>query len=589
MLKIVVAGLAIGAIALGVIVLSAVTAEDQVSAESCTATPGVLPGVVPSPYNNIFTAASAQWKIDPVLETAIFMSEHGNTWPDPNSVQASSPVGAMGWFQFMPGTWAAYSNSNPNNPSGDPQNLTDAAYAAAHYLSVLGGKLDMQPGDPDNPQPGTVARVAGGYNNMDHAYMVNAVQQFLKFKQAAPATTTTGAQAAAPSDSVYVLGDSIALGARSQLIAALGGSNVYVNASKDRSINVAGITPGFQTSGLVALQEDANKQVGDFQGASKATTIIIELGTNDRRGGPAFESRIRALIGRIRGTGKHKAINPTAKLYWVEVFSKGSVDRRSLNNSIESLAGSENYTPIETIGQGIDVEPDGVHPTAAGNDALAKVIAAKLNGLVSTDLANGNPVISGTNPGCPSAGNIVMSPNGYTSPFPVTPTITRAIDQGVDYNVPAGTPLKVIGNAQVMGVDPSWYNGQPYIWYKLLDGSLKDKCIYYAEQITGKVGTNAYDPVADISLQDEISPQPLPAGTTIAYFASGGSNGGTNLEFGFADCASGTTLAKTTGTYKENMSTAAGVSFNKLMVSLGVPSDSPYPQILGSVAGMGYP
>jgi hypothetical protein len=71
----------------------------------------------------------------------------------------------------------------------------------------------------------------------------------------------------------------------------------------------------------------------------------------------------------------------------------------------------------------------------------------------------------------------------------------------------------------------------------------------------------------------------------IGYFA----NSGTSLEFGFADCATGATLARVTGGYVENSSTAAGVSFNKLMVAVGVPSDSPYPQVLGSVAGMGYP
>jgi hypothetical protein len=317
----------------------------------------------------------------------------------------------MGWFQFMPSTWSGYSNSNPNNPSGDPQNLTDASYAAAHYLSDLGATLNMQPGNPNAPAKGTVAWVAGAYNggspkkpnepgyNENHPYMINAVKKFLEFKKVS-STTSAASQ---------------------------------------------------------------------------------------------------------------------------------------------------------------------------------------------PDLVNGNPVASAANPGCVADGSIVLSANGYTNPFPVTPTITRAIDQGVDYSVPAGTPLRLIGNAKIIGVDPSWYNGQPYIWYKLLDGSLKDKCIYYAEQITGKVGSNAYDPVADVSLQNEISPHPLPAGTTIAYFASGGSNGGTNLEFGFADCATGATLAQSTGGYTENDSTAAGVSFNKLMAALGVPSDSPYPVTLGSVAGMGYP
>jgi hypothetical protein len=369
------------------IVVGAVSNTPAEASNNCFTTTGVLPGVVPKPYNNIFTAASAQWKIDPAMLAAIFMSEHGNSWPDPNGPWATSGPGAAGPFQFMPGTWVGYSNSNPQDPNGDIQDLTDAAFAAAHYLKVLGATPDMQPGDPNNPQPGTAARVAGGYNNMDHGYMVNAVQQFLKFKKGS-STTSTASQ---------------------------------------------------------------------------------------------------------------------------------------------------------------------------------------------PDLANGNP-------GCPADGSIVMSPNGYTNPFPVKPTITRAIDQGVDYSVPVGTPLRVIGNAQITGVDTSWYSGQPYIWYRLLDGSLKGKCIYYAEQITGRSGLSAYDPPADTSLQNEIGRR-VPAGGVIGYFATSG----TSLEFGFADCATGATLARTTGGYQENSSTAAGVSFNKLMAALGVPSDSPYPVTLGSVAGMGYP
>jgi hypothetical protein len=188
--------LAIAGAILIVTILSSTVSSEALDEDSCTAsTPGVLPGAVPQPFNSIFTAASAHWKIDPALEAAIFMSEHGNSWPDPNAVQATSPAGAMGWAQFMPSTWAAYSNSNPAHPNGDPQDLTDSAYAEAHYLSDLGGSVNMQPGDPDNPQKGTVAAVAGGYNNNYHPYMVNAVQQFLRFKNGTGATSQSDAQA----------------------------------------------------------------------------------------------------------------------------------------------------------------------------------------------------------------------------------------------------------------------------------------------------------------------------------------------------------------------------------------------------------
>jgi murein DD-endopeptidase MepM/ murein hydrolase activator NlpD len=384
-----------------------VTSQAQASSDCTNTTPGVLPGIVPQPFNSIFTAASAQWKIDPALLAAIFMSEHGNSWPPVGSAQATSSAGAMGWFQFEPGTWVGYSSSNPQHPNGDPQDLTDSAYAAAHYLSVLGGSLNMQPGNPGAPQKGTVAWVAGAYNggtplvgnSQNDNYRVNAVQKFLEFK---------------------------------------GGSG----------------------------------------------------------------------------------------------------------NSSSSVAGQVAPPP---------------------------------------QLVGGNPAISNSNPGCASNGNILLSPNGYTSPFPVQPQITRAIDQGVDYHVPVGTPLRAIGNVQVVNVIP-FYNGQPSVIFKLLDGSLAGKCAYYAEEVTGYPGISAYDSAATASLKAEVG-KSIAAGQAVAYMATSG----TNLEFGFADCASGNTLAKTTGGYKENTSTAAGVSFNKFMVALGVPSDSPYPIVTGSVAGMGYP
>jgi murein DD-endopeptidase MepM/ murein hydrolase activator NlpD len=371
-------------------------------ANNCATTPGVLPGAVPDPYNSIFTAASAQWKIDPALEAAIFESEHANTWPNANGPWDTSSAGAMGPFQFMPGTWAGYSSSNPQHPNGNPLDLTDAAYAAAHYLSVLGGSVNMSAGDPAHPAPGTVAWVAGSYNggkplvgnSQNDPYRANAVARYLEFK---------------------------------------GGTT--------------------------------------------------------------------------------------------------------------------------------------------GGDTLSQPA-----------LVGGNPAIQGSNPGCAPVGGIVLSPNGYTNPFPVRPTITRAIDQGVDYSVPVGTPLRVMGNAKVLGVLSNWYSGQPYIWYQLIGGSLDKKCIYYAEQITGVRGVSASNSAATAALRAEIG-QTLPAGRTIGYFATAG----TSLEFGFADCASGSTLARVTGGYQENSSTAAGVSFNKLMVALGVPSDSPYPNVIGSVAGMGYP
>jgi lysophospholipase L1-like esterase len=319
----------------------------------------------------------------------------------------------------------------------------------------------------------------------------NAISVLQKYGASAPSAGQNLPSSASPSGSVYVLGDSIALGAKQQLIDALGGSNVYIDASKDRSIMGAGVTPGFRTSGLDALEEDANKQVGGFQGVSKATVIIIELGTNDLHGGAAFEARIRTLVGKIRGHGSKQGINTQAALYWVKVFSGGPVDRQSLNTSIESLADSLDYTPIKT-GSGIDVGSDGVHPTSAGNGALAQAIASQVapapttNALcdtagVSAGLAN--PFPKGWEPGrldmgydgtfkdvlvAPFAGTITYASNSFSNwggyvelkahgPVNGLPTQTLFFAEGL---VPVAQAGQDVSAGQLIALPtPSRWNG----------------------------------------------------------------------------------------------------------------------------------
>ena len=50
----------------------------------------------------------------------------------------TSYAGAMGWMQFMPGTWAAYGVDANGDREKDPYNPVDAICAAANYLSASG-------------------------------------------------------------------------------------------------------------------------------------------------------------------------------------------------------------------------------------------------------------------------------------------------------------------------------------------------------------------------------------------------------------------------------------------------------------------
>ena len=55
-----------------------------------------------------------------------------------------SYAGALGWMQFMPGTWRAYGVDASGDGVADPSNPVDAIYAAARYLSASGAPTDMR-------------------------------------------------------------------------------------------------------------------------------------------------------------------------------------------------------------------------------------------------------------------------------------------------------------------------------------------------------------------------------------------------------------------------------------------------------------
>lgn len=171
--------------------------------------------------------------------------------------------------------------------------------------------------------------------------------------------------------SVYMLGDSITVRAKDDLDAAFQAKNAqdYINASVSRSITKPGVTDGFKTSGLDAVD-------GDKDRIKNAGTVIVALGTNQRDAD--FEASIKNLVNKI------KSINPNANIYWVDVFSQGSspnlVDRGSINSSIKSLADSLGYTVIDTVGKGIQVDKtDNVHETlGGGTKKFADVVVSGL-------------------------------------------------------------------------------------------------------------------------------------------------------------------------------------------------------------------
>ena len=133
------------------------TLRDNTCAVSVSDT---LPGSVPAAYKTIFEQAAAKYNINPAFLAAIFLTEHANTWPDPKGPWASSPVGASGPFQFMPGTWKTYG-------TGNIQNLEDSSNAAAKFLAALGATTSTKLGDETKPfvrNPPVFLYIAGSYN-----------------------------------------------------------------------------------------------------------------------------------------------------------------------------------------------------------------------------------------------------------------------------------------------------------------------------------------------------------------------------------------------------------------------------------------
>ena len=55
-----------------------------------------------------------------------------------------SYAGALGWMQFMPGTWRAYGVDASGDGVADPSNPVDAIYAAARYLAASGAPTEMR-------------------------------------------------------------------------------------------------------------------------------------------------------------------------------------------------------------------------------------------------------------------------------------------------------------------------------------------------------------------------------------------------------------------------------------------------------------
>lgn len=183
---------------------------------------------------------------------------------------------------------------------------------------------------------------------------------------------TADGSAGSPPENVYVIGDSITNGSRSELEALFSGTSLFINAVDGRGSGAAaGIINGEDRT--VVLGSDA---------------IVIALGAND--GGANITSNIASTINAV------KSINPDAAIYWVDVAAiESRKELNGVNASIHDNATLSGYKIIswfEAVFPGESpTNPDadltdinnyistadsyGVHPTsAAGRRAFANAV-----------------------------------------------------------------------------------------------------------------------------------------------------------------------------------------------------------------------
>lgn len=165
------------------------------------------------------------------------------------------------------------------------------------------------------------------------------------------------------------------------------------------------------------------------------------------------------------------------------------------------------------------------------------------------------------------------APGTYVNPVPGS-TASR-VDQGVDYT---GKSFLALGNSKILASDTSngGWGGGGYIAGQLLDGPYAGKVWYMAEGLLPHVS------VGDVvnAGQSIASPAPNPLASGLVG----------NIEAGWASASNPELpLAKSTGGYIEGHTTAAGLSFNRLVQSLGGPLGHLAGSLLGDVKGLGLP
>lgn len=170
------------------------------------------------------------------------------------------------------------------------------------------------------------------------------------------------------------------------------GDSIGVNVVPMLGPLVGGKVTG-QVTGSINLHDSIPKIEGDKQAIKDAKTVVIELGTNTSGN---FGAEAKELVNKIR------AINPDAKIYWVQIFSDGQYADE--NTVISGLQGVE---MIQTKDQMKSyLTPDGIHLNPDGYKKLSQIIATAVKSGASDGGGGDSAPNTEDSPDCPPAGGV---------------------------------------------------------------------------------------------------------------------------------------------------------------------------------------
>lgn len=122
---------------------------------------------IPENWGRVFSAAAEKFDVNPNFLAALYLTEQGNIWKSFDTQWASSPVGASGPMQFMPGTWNGHAQDGDGDGKADIMNVYDAVFGAAHLIKSMGTDKNTPLGDISSPWKRdsiTILYAAGAYN-----------------------------------------------------------------------------------------------------------------------------------------------------------------------------------------------------------------------------------------------------------------------------------------------------------------------------------------------------------------------------------------------------------------------------------------